>query len=933
MINRFFTFLIFLPLLLSAEPSISTIKAAVEAKPALLETPQAKAAMAEKGITATQVKEKLAQDASTSEVSTEVATVVNTIDENSSEEPTSESVKRGDFQKDMSPFAYQKDVSFKERQQNLEQSKLSRYSMRFFSNKNEIDSASLPTPDDYIVTTGDVIGVQVYGDKNQEYSLEVKNDGTVNLAFVGPVKVGGMDFKSAKEYLRSSLKTHYTTSEFNINMSKYSTIQVTLIGKVKHPGLYNLSSFATIKDLLIVAKGVEADASVREIIVKRNSKIIAQLDFYKLLFDGNELDRILLKHGDIVVINKAEKLVGIDGYVGDSAIFELTNNEKLDKLIEYAGGMRPNASKENIKISRFSNNSKLETFDVSYKDAKQFDLMNGDKVYIYPLDASAQNSVNIYGNIIRPGNYRIDKDLTLNSLLKKEVQQGLKKFFLPNTYFEYAVVKRYTDNLTYSTTSFNLLHVLDGSKKVELKPQDQVFIFSRNDIYANAYITTKGSALIKPGKLQYYEGMTIQDAINASGVASTRSDLNVTTSAQDDINASKVALRIDDKIRVTTYNTDDFMPKTTFYSLEKEAKNIVINPYDEIEVYDFYALNALENITISGEVTNPNEFFYEKGMSLKMLLDMSGGFTNKAYTKEAEIVRYSVDANQERKSEVVKVDLEANNLETLILYPNDEVKIFRIPNWNDKRKITLKGAVKFPGTYVFQSGEKLSHVLERAGGFTENAFVDGAIFTRESIRQNQVEQYNSSLARIKQQLAIFNAMPANAKTSPTALQGSNALNEVIEEAKKYQPIGRISVDLDANLTEFKTSEFDLVLQDNDTIVIPEMIDTVTVFGEVFNPSSFIYNSELDTEGYVSLASGYSRAADTDRVYVIHADGTSEPINSGLFGGEITIKKGDTIVVPIYIQEYNSLEIWDSVSKILSNFALTAAAANSLGITK
>ncbi|DAB29428.1 MAG TPA: hypothetical protein CFH84_09535, partial [Sulfurimonas sp. UBA12504] len=463
----------------------------------------------------------------------------------------------------------------------------------------------------------------------------------------------------------------------------------------------------------------------------------------------------------------------------------------------------------------------------------------------------------------------------------------------------------------YSTTSFNLLQVLDGSKKVELKPQDQIFIFSRNDIFANAYITTKGSALIKPGKLQYYEGMTIQDAINASGVASV----------------------IDDKIRVTTYNTDDFMPKTTFYSLEKEAKKIVINPYDEIEVYDFYALNILENISISGEVTNPNEFFYEKGMSLKMLLDMSGGFTNKAYTKEAEIVRYSVDAKQERKSEVVKVDLETNDLDKLILYPNDEVKIFRIPNWNDKRKITLKGAVKFPGTYVFQSGEKLSHVLERAGGFTEDAFVDGAVFTRESIRQNQVEQYNSSLARIKQQLAIFNAMPANAKTSPTALQGSNALNEVIEEAKKYQPIGRISINIDANLTEFKRSEFDLVLQDNDMIVIPEMIDTVTVFGEVFNPSSFIYNSELDTEGYVSLASGYSRAADTDRVYVIHADGTSEPIDSGLFGGEITIKKGDTIVVPIYIQEYNNLEIWDSVSKILSNFALTAAAVNSLGITK
>ncbi|MDD2790643.1 MAG: SLBB domain-containing protein [Sulfurimonas sp.] len=915
MIKSFFIFLMFLPALVLGDPSISSIQAAVESNPALLETPQAKALMAEKGISASEVKEKLAQESSSTESSkTETSTAENNIEE-SGETSNSEALKKGEFRKDISPFTYQKDVSFKERQQNLEQSKLSRYSMRFFSNKNEIDSASLPTPDDYIISTGDVVGVQVYGDKNQDYSLEVKNDGTINLAFVGPVKIGGMDFKSAKEYLRSSLKAHYTTSEFNINMSKYSTIQVTLIGKVKHPGLYNLSSFATVKDLLIVAKGVEQDASVREIIVKRNSKIIAQLDFYKLLFGGNELGKVLLKHGDIVIINKAEKLVSIDGYVGDSAIFELSNNEKLDKLIEYAGGMRPNASKENIKIDRFSNNSKLETYNISYKDSNKFDLMDGDKVYIYPLDASAQNSVNIYGNIIRPGNYRIQDDLTLNSLLTKEVEHGLKKFFLPNTYFEYGVIKRYSDKLTYKTLSFNLLDVLDGSKKVELKPQDQLFIFSRNDIFSNAYITTKGSALSKPGKLQYYEGMTIQDAINASGIASGATST------------------IDDKIRVTTYNTDDYMPKTTFYSLEKDAKNVVINPYDEIEVYNFYALNVIEYISISGEVINPNEFYYEKGMSLKMLLEISGGFTNRAYTREAEIVRYFVNENQERQSEVIKVDLEANNLDKLILYPNDEVKIFRIPNWNDKRKVTLKGAVKFPGTYVFQSGEKLSQVMERAGGFTKDAFVDGAVFTRESIRQNQIEQYNSSLARVKQQLAIFNAMPANAKTSASAVQGSSALNEVIEEAKKYQPIGRISIDLDANLTKFQESEFDLVLQDKDTIVIPEMIDTVTVFGEVFNPSSFIYSSELDTEDYINLASGYSRAADMDRVYVIHADGTSEPINNGLFGSEITIKKGDTIVVPIYIQEYSNLEIWDSVSKILSNFALTAAAINSLGITK
>ena len=122
-----------------------------------------------------------------------------------------------------------------------------------------------------------------------------------------------------------------------------------------------------------------------------------------------------------------------------------------------------------------------------------------------------------------------------------------------------------------------------------------------------------------------------------------------------------------------------------------------------------------------------------------------------------------------------------------------------------------------------------------------------------------------------------------------------------------------------------------MLQNGDTLTIPTLIDTVTVFGEVFNPSSFIYNKNLDADDYINLASGYSRAADDDKIYVIHADGTSEPINAGWFSADATIRKGDTIVAPIYIKEQNQLDVWNSIAKIFSSFALTAAAVNSLGV--
>ena len=703
------------------------------------------------------------------------------------------------------------------------------------------------------------------------------------------------------------------------------------------------------------------------------------------------------------MIKQAKVLVSIDGFVNNAAIFELQEGENLDTLIKYASGMTPDASKINIKIDRFNNNIMNQTFDISYSEAKNFKMQNGDKVYIYPLDFSAKSSVNIYGNIIRPGNYQLGETKTLNELLKENMKFGVKKFFLPQTYFEYAVIKRYSENLTYTVESFDLEKVLNASEQISLKPQDEIFIFNQNDIASSAYITTVGSSLMKHGKLQFFNGMSIKDAINASGVNGV----------------------IDDKIRLTTFNTDDYMPATKFISLENES-NTTLSPYDEIEVYDYYNSHILEPVSISGEVVKPTSVYYEKGMTLKTLLEVAGNFNKKAYTKSVTITRYYVDDTLTRGQKTIKVDLETTPLDKIILEPYDEVKvgtilgwnaqdyatvsirgevndpvtikygqnmsiadlitssggltqkaftnrleivrytiddqlsrkrdvitidmtekslseiplspydevtIFKIPKWGEKKSVIVKGQVKFPGTYAIEDGERVASVLKRAGGFTDTAFVEGTVFTRERIKQNQIEQYNSSLSKIKRELAIYNAMPANSKQSASMGQAVNALSEVMDEAKRYQPIGRINIVIDQNLTKTKESLYNIVLKDQDTITIPSSIDTVTVFGEVYNPSSFVYDGEKDFTDYVKLASGYSKAADIDNVYVIHANGTSEPINLAWYEENPTIGKGDTIIVPIYIKEFNQLEIWDSASKILSNFAITAAAFNTLGITK
>lgn len=919
MFYRIFTLLFLLSVSLSASLDIAQMQSALNANPDLLNSPEAQALMREKGISATDVKARLNKNnkldtkvISSADVKNNISVLDVNESNNSINDLNTSDLNASIESMRLNPFTYKTSEELRKelrlKQQKLIRTKLTRYALSFFTNKNTIDLKSLPTPDEYIISTGDTIDVLIYGDRNVDYNLDVKNDGSVDIEYIGPVKIAGLTYKNAKEKLISKLKKHYPLSSFSISVSKYSSIQVTLVGDVEHPGVFNLSSFSSVKDLLIASQGIRKSASVRSIDIKRDGKIVAKLDLYDLLFNGNKIKNSLLKQGDVVVVHKANILVHIDGFINHAAIFEMKKDESLAKLIYYAGGMKAKASKSNIKVERYSNNTLEETFNLDYEKARSFEMKNGDRVYIYPLDFSANQSVNIYGNVIRPGSYNISHVGTLFELLHKQLIGGLDKFFLPKTCFKYGIIKRNSESLKYETKSFNLRKVIKGEEYVALLPNDEIYIFNQNDIYSSSYITTNGKNLIKPGKLQYFNGMTLGDAVNASGV--------------DGI--------IDDRIKVTTINTKDRMPETKFYSLKKDF-NTKLYPFDDVEVYDYYKTHILSPVTIKGEVINPVTVFYEKGMSLKKLLDVAGGMTQKAYKKDIEIVRYYVDDKSMRRNKILHLDLLKPETLQFKMQAYDEVTIHKIPNWGIKRTVTLKGEVKFPGTYTISVGERIEDVLKRAGGFTKDAFVQGAIFTRESIKKNQIEQYNSSLARLKRELAIYNAMPANSKNSMGSAQASATLSEVINEAKKYQPIGRVSIKLDENLTKLKTSQFNLTLKDKDSLYVPGKIDTITVFGEVFNPTSFVYDSSKDVNDYIAMASGLSKTADKSNIYVIHADGISEPINKGWFSSSTKIKKGDTIVVPVYIKEMTQLQLWDSVSRILSSFALTAAAMHTFGV--
>jgi len=194
--------------------------------------------------------------------------------------------------------------------QNIEKDiKLERFSKVFFRNKNTQDHNSLPVPDYYTVSSGDVMSIWVYGITEETFEVGVDSYGSVNIPIVGPIKVAGLNFKNAKELIISKLTTAYANSSIIVNISKYSTIQVSLTGNVVAPGIYNVSALSTVKDLLIHAGGVKENGTVRAITLQRADGAIHGVDLYELLLGQNKNQALFLKTGDMVYISNAHKLL------------------------------------------------------------------------------------------------------------------------------------------------------------------------------------------------------------------------------------------------------------------------------------------------------------------------------------------------------------------------------------------------------------------------------------------------------------------------------------------------------------------------------------------------------------------------------------------------------------------------------------------------
>ncbi len=338
-----------------------------------------------------------------------------------------------------------------------------------------------------------------------------------------------------------------------------------------------------------------------------------------------------------------------------------------------------------------------------------------------------------------------------------------------------------------------------------------------------------------------------------------------------------------------------------------------------------------KKVRLTGAVKTVGEFGLFDSMRVKDLLEYAGGLLLESNQDEAEITRVTITPQGPETTRIYFSPRRALNgfpKDNIPLKPNDYVFIRSIPDWTLYTVVKVEGEIKFPGNYAIKKGETLSSVLTRAGGFTDKAYPRGAVFTREAVRKMQAEHLKQVVDRIEAEMYALSTEQAQTALEKEDVERQKVIvaqqQKFIAKMRTIVPLGRVVIRLD-DPERLRGTPDDLEMQDNDSLMVPQIQQTVDVMGAVVGPTAVVYNPYLTVKDYIKQAGGVTRYADVSRTYVIKANGTalSSPGFLSMGIGSRRVEPGDSIIVPEDLERIAWLKEIKDIATIMGQIALTA----------
>jgi polysaccharide biosynthesis/export protein len=623
------------------------------------------------------------------------------------------------------------------------------------------------------------------------------------------------------------------------------------------------------------------------------------------------------------------------GEARNAGSYTVSSLSTITNALYVSGGIKRTGSLRNIQHKRDGKLvGELDLYDLLLAGDTSDDnrLQPGDVIFIPPVG----DRVGIDGEVYRPALYELKNATNLQELV------NLAGGLTPQAYPQLVRIERNNDDFLRIIAEANL--TTTKGKQAKVKPGDRIEVASISDI-TGQYVEVKGAAT-RTGKFAWVPGMRVSSVINNLDtdlvpVADQRYAAIVRTDPKTD-EVFVLNLRLRDAVQNPGSEQDML--------LEEQDRLLIFSDAGKVEGGEegrnftrqqlftpvLQRLKAQakpgapeQTIRVTGPVRYPGEYPLPASRQVADAIYVAGGLKDSASLYTAELARFGVDDEGTGRTRIQNLNLEAvmEGQASVTLKSRDRLLIKSIPEFAQAKTIELNGEVRYPGQYTIRDGETLRDVIKRAGGLTDNAFPEGAVFTREKLRQLEAQRLREAEERLQGDLV-------GVQLEGDDFGGQNAertqqVQDLLEEVQDSRPVGRMVINL---ASVVGSDDYQPIrLQDGDTLTVPIIPQAVSVFGEVQFPTSHLHAKGLTVDDYLERSGGPTRQADQERVYVVKADGSVMlPENSRWFGGRSQqLAPGDTIIVPIDVDRLNQLELWTNVSQIVYQMALGAAAVGNL----
>ena len=621
---------------------------------------------------------------------------------------------------------------------------------------------NMATPANYRLGAGDRVIIDVWGASQETFEGVISPDGYLVVEGVGPIKLAGQSISQATSTVRSRLGRFYSGCNINLALGNTRSIQVQVIGEVRMPGTYTLSSLSTAFNALYAAGGISDIGTLRDIKVYRNGRLMGSIDVYDYLLNGNANGDIRLQDNDVISVDAYECLVCVRGKVKRPMFYEMKRSESVLQVLKDAGGFTGDAYTKHVRLTR-KTGSEYSMHTVEEFQMSSFTLVDGDSIFVDSIIPRFSNMVEVRGAVMHAGQYELGGSVqTVRGLL--QAAEGLRE----DAYQTRAVMHREKDDLSLEMISVNIEGILEGTvADIPLKKNDVLYIPSLIDMKGEQTLVIRGEVLY-PGSYKYAENTSVEDLILMAGGLTPAASM-----AKVD-----VYRRVSDPNAVeTTEQLTEIFSVSLNDGLRAGDNTLLLQPYDLVVVRKSPAYSKQENVSVQGCVNF--EGIYAMGTRdyrLSDLIKNAGGVSSQGYAKGARLTRQMTEAerlqreNSLRAAQIqmyeealqsekeydmaradslmnLKIDMEGSypvaiNLEAALAHPGGkddmllrEGDVVVVPQFSNT--VQVNGEVPYPSSMSYEKGKKLSYYIKRAGGYGNRAKKKGtyAIYMNGGVKK------------------------------------------------------------------------------------------------------------------------------------------------------------------------------------------------------